>query len=111
MPQAQVWKFCPLQENYVDTVCQEIDVTRAATDPASFEPLRTIFFGGGTPSLLPPRLLDRLLQKLDRCFGIRSDAEISVEMDPGTFDDGKLRAYMAAGVNRLSMGVQVRGDG
>ncbi|GAQ80361.1 oxygen-independent coproporphyrinogen III oxidase [Klebsormidium nitens] len=93
-------------ERYVDTVCQEIDVTRAAADPASFEPLRTVFFGGGTPSLLPPRLLDRLLKKLEHNFGIQSDAEISVEMDPGTFDDDKLRAFMSTGVNRLSMGVQ-----
>lgn len=97
-----------MQESYVDTLCQEIDVAVAAADHPSHEPLRTVFFGGGTPSLLPPNLLVRLLDKLNERFGIQSGAEIAMEMDPGTFGEPKLRAFMAAGVNRLSMGVQVR---
>jgi hypothetical protein len=97
-----------MQESYVDTLCQEIDVAAAAADRCSHEPLRTVFFGGGTPSLLPPNLLVRLLDKLNEHFGIQSGAEIAMEMDPGTFDEAKLRAFVAAGVNRLSMGVQVR---
>lgn len=52
--------------------------------------LKTIYLGGGTPSLLEPRQVDRILSALDKRFGIASDAEISMEMDPGTFDLAKV---------------------
>ena len=73
---------------------------------ASPHPLRTVFFGGGTPSLVPPDLLRRVLSALDARFGIHPDAEISAEMDPGTFDRAKLDAFVAAGVTRVSLGAQ-----
>ncbi len=66
----------------------------------------TIFFGGGTPSLLSPSQLSDLLTSLDRRFGISKSAEISMEIDPGTFDLNKLQGYVNAGVNRFSLGVQ-----
>jgi hypothetical protein len=59
-----------------------------------------------TPSLVPPDLLAVILETLDRRFGIAAGAEVSLEADPGTFDVGRLRAYKALGVSRLSMGVQ-----
>jgi len=60
-----------------------------------------------TPYLLvPPRLLARILQALDARFGVEPDAEISMEIDPGTFDRAQLDGYMALGVNRVSLGVQ-----
>jgi oxygen-independent coproporphyrinogen-3 oxidase len=65
-----------------------------------------VFFGGGTPSLVPPDLLRRVLSALDARFGIHPDAEISAEMDPGTFDRAKLDAFVAAGVTRVSLGAQ-----
>ena len=70
--------------------------------------LETIFFGGGTPSLLPPQLLEQLLNGLQDQFGIAADAEISIEADPGTFTADSLATYMRSGVNRFSLGVQVQ---
>lgn len=60
----------------------------------------------GTPSLTPPHLLDRLLRRVGEAFGVEGGAEVTMEMDPGTFDEDKLRAYVASGVNRVSLGVQ-----
>lgn len=69
--------------------------------------LRTVFFGGGTPSLIPPVLLEKVLNCLRNNFGsFAPDAEISMEMDPGTFDEEKLKSFLDAGINRVSLGVQ-----
>lgn len=86
---------------YVDVLCQEIQTT-----PIAGQPLETVFFGGGTPSLLTVKQLEQILTLLDRRFGIAAEAEISMEMDPGTFDRDKLQGYVAAGINRVSLGVQ-----
>ena len=93
-------------ESYVDLLCQEI----AATAKLNEHPLRTVFFGGGTPSLLSVSQLERILAQLDRRFGIDPTAEISMEMDPGTFDLDHLQGYLAAGINRISLGVQALDD-
>jgi len=69
-------------------------------------PLSSAYFGGGTPSLLEPRQLERLLAALTRRFGIAPGAEISLELDPASFDQRRLFAYLAAGVNRVSLGGQ-----
>jgi putative oxygen-independent coproporphyrinogen III oxidase len=73
-------------------------------------PLETIFFGGGTPSLLTVGQLGQILDWLSAKFGITSDAEISMEIDPGTFDLAQLQGYLQAGVNRVSIGVQAFQD-
>jgi oxygen-independent coproporphyrinogen-3 oxidase len=91
---------------YVEALCREIEITV----PTSDRPLETVFLGGGTPSLLSVRQLDRILTGLDRQFGIAADAEISMEMDPGTFDRDRLQGYSQAGVNRVSLGVQAFRD-
>lgn len=65
-----------------------------------------MFFGGGTPSLIPPPQLEAILQTLHAHVGIDSNAEISMEADPGTFDLARLKDYMALGVTRFSVGVQ-----
>ncbi|AFY79345.1 putative oxygen-independent coproporphyrinogen III oxidase [Pleurocapsa sp. PCC 7327] len=90
---------------YVEVLCQEIAVA-----PGFGQPLETVFFGGGTPSLLPVKYLERILETLSQCFGIASDAEISIEMDPGTFTLEQLQGYLQAGVNRVSLGVQAFQD-
>lgn len=59
-----------------------------------------------TPSLIPPALLERILDTLQQQYSISPSAEISLEADPGTFDLNRLQQYRALGVNRLSMGVQ-----
>lgn len=69
-------------------------------------PLATIFFGGGTPSLLSPAAVAAILTRLADSPGIAPGAEISLEANPGTVSLEKLREYRAAGVNRLSLGVQ-----
>lgn len=69
-------------------------------------PLETVFFGGGTPSLVPARMVSLVLEALGGKFGVCEDAEISMEMDPGTFDARKMEEMMALGVNRVSLGVQ-----
>ncbi|MDZ7966036.1 MAG: radical SAM family heme chaperone HemW [Nostoc sp. DedSLP03] len=86
---------------YVEVLCQEIAIT-----PAFGQPLKTIFFGGGTPSLLSIEQLQRILTELQKHFGITSGAEISMEIDPGTFDLAHIAGYRRAGVNRVSLGVQ-----
>lgn len=94
-------------EQYVALVCQEIAATpRMANAPQ----LETVFFGGGTPSLLAVPQLAKILTALDRQFGIAAGAEISMEMDPGTFDLEHLQGYQALGVNRVSLGVQAFQD-
>lgn len=90
---------------YVEMLLQEI-----AIYPAVRQPLETIFFGGGTPSLLSTHQLQQILAQLDMQFGIRAGAEISMEMDPGTFDLAHLQGYCSAGVNRVSLGVQAFHD-
>ncbi|WP_414623126.1 radical SAM family heme chaperone HemW [Calothrix sp. CCY 0018] len=87
--------------DYVEVLCQEI-----VTVQTNNKPLETIFFGGGTPSLLSTQQLQGILEVLDGKFGIDKFAEISMEIDPGTFDQQHLQGYVNAGVNRISLGVQ-----
>jgi putative oxygen-independent coproporphyrinogen III oxidase len=70
------------------------------------ESFETIFFGGGTPSLLSPSTLERILNAISTHYRIDSDAEITVETNPGTVDVEKLRGYRSFGINRLSIGIQ-----
>jgi len=69
-------------------------------------PVATIYFGGGTPSLLPPRAVGSLLAAVAQAFGLTSEAEITLEANPGTVTAASLAGYRAAGVNRLSLGLQ-----
>ncbi|MDB9312747.1 radical SAM family heme chaperone HemW [Spirulina sp. CS-785/01] len=92
-------------EQYVDQLGREIRTT-----PNLGKPLKTVFFGGGTPSLLSPSQLERILTNLEQQFGIVQNAEISLEIDPGTFTLAQIRAYCQLGVNRLSLGVQAFQD-
>jgi hypothetical protein len=69
-------------------------------------PAGSLFFGGGTPSLTPPALVAALLARLRELGGLAANAEITLEANPGTLDLGHLPGYRAAGVNRLSLGIQ-----
>jgi putative oxygen-independent coproporphyrinogen III oxidase len=88
--------------DYVEILCQEIWLTPSL----NHRPLETVFLGGGTPSLLTAAQLERILATLDRRFGIAANAEISMEIDPDTVDRDRLQGYCAAGINRVSLGVQ-----
>ena len=69
-------------------------------------PLSTVYLGGGTPSLLSPQQIGRLLDLLARCFGLAPAADITLELDPASFNKARLRGYRSAGVTRVSLGVQ-----
>jgi putative oxygen-independent coproporphyrinogen III oxidase len=69
-------------------------------------PLSTVYLGGGTPSLLTPEQVGDLLTALGRRYGLAPAAEISLELDPASFDQRRLAGYLAAGVNRVSLGGQ-----
>ena len=73
-------------------------------------PLKTIFIGGGTPSILSAKALEQLLSDIQRHFQICLDAEITVECNPGTVDSEKLNVMRDTGVNRLSFGLQAMQD-
>lgn len=98
-----------LIQHYVDVLCQEI-VQSVATATHDILPLDTVFFGGGTPSLISVRQLHQILATLDQHLGIGAGAEISIEMDPGTFDQEKLAGFAQGGINRVSLGVQAFQD-
>ena len=85
---------------YLELLRQEI----VASPPGPT--LSTVYFGGGTPSLLEPDQVRGLLAVLGQRFGIAPGAEITMELDPASFDRQRLGAYLAAGVNRVSLGGQ-----
>ena len=95
------------EDAYVDALIRDLDYELASAPPASrLSPLVSIFAGGGTPSLFSGRAVGRLLEQLARRLHFAPDIEITLEANPGTADAGNFRGYRAAGVNRLSIGVQ-----
>ncbi len=93
---------------YPDALCREIKLSR---DRLPYEgPVPSVFFGGGTPTVLPAEALVRILETVRRTYEVRSDAEITVECNPGTATYGDLVKLRAAGVNRLSLGLQSAND-
>ncbi|RDZ29596.1 radical SAM family heme chaperone HemW [Lysobacter silvisoli] len=73
--------------------------------------VQTVFFGGGTPSLFPPEAIDRFLQAASARLRFAPGCEITLETNPGTAEHGRFELYRAAGVNRLSFGIQSFDDG
>ncbi|MCC0070813.1 MAG: coproporphyrinogen III oxidase [Rhodobacteraceae bacterium] len=72
--------------------------------------LNTVFFGGGTPSLMNPDVVAALIEAIRMTWPVANDLEVTLEANPGSVEAGRFRAYSAAGVNRLSMGVQALND-
>ncbi|MDD5966317.1 MAG: radical SAM family heme chaperone HemW [Blautia sp.] len=87
---------------YVDALLEEI---RGFDEPEDYEVV-TVFFGGGTPSILPGQAIFRIMEALREKFSFRKEAEITLEANPGTVDKEKLSFYKKAGINRLSFGLQ-----
>ncbi|WP_286236650.1 radical SAM family heme chaperone HemW [Neptuniibacter halophilus] len=83
---------------------------KAEAELAQGRNISTIFIGGGTPSLFSADNYKQLLQQIDRIVPIEADAEITLEANPGTFEQEKFRGYREAGINRLSIGIQSFGD-
>ncbi len=95
-------------ERYVKALLREIDSCR---EMAEAYLVTTVFLGGGTPSLLSGDQAGRIFAALNDTFDIADDAEITMEMNPGTVTEEKLKAYRQSGVNRLSIGLQSVHDG
>ncbi|MBU9729065.1 radical SAM family heme chaperone HemW [Diplocloster modestus] len=91
------------QERYVRTLLQKMERTREA---AGQYRVNTIFFGGGTPSILPAPLMGKLMDKLYDLYEVEPSAEITIEANPGTLTPEKLVSYRKMGINRLSIGLQ-----
>jgi oxygen-independent coproporphyrinogen-3 oxidase len=98
-----------VHESYVDRLIADLAAARDEAERMGVElPRRvdTVYLGGGTPSLLAPELLERLFAAVRAEFDLAPDAEITVECAPGQLADEALSALVAAGVNRVSLGVQ-----
>ena len=92
-----------ISNSYIDLLISEIDMAKAQVGDAT---VPTIFFGGGTPSLMEPTDIGRVISAIDNKFGLTQDCEITLETNPDTVDKEKLAAFKAAGVNRISFGMQ-----
>ncbi len=92
-----------LYERYVRALCEEIEAYRELVK--EYE-VGTIYFGGGTPSILDEYLIIKILDKLRDTFSVSESAEITIECNPGTTSLEKFKAYRGAGINRLSLGLQ-----
>ena len=96
------------REDYIELLCREIEM-RAHEMTAQDEnaaAVDTIFIGGGTPSLMTPAQAARVMKTIRSFYPVLPDAEISMEVNPGTVNPEKLRGFKAAGIGRLSIGVQ-----
>jgi len=116
-----VWRDSGAVERYVDALCREIEggnpsgregvgaVPQDDTLPTgrvSASHIDTIYFGGGTPSLLEPEQIERILNAVTSVFSVAESAEITMEMNPATVTPEKLDAFRKLGINRASFGVQ-----
>lgn len=92
-----------VQQQYVKQLLQEIRESKALAE--EYE-VSTVFFGGGTPSILPGAWIAEILAELKGIFVFREDVEVTIEANPGTVDTDKLWAYRQEGINRISFGLQ-----
>ncbi|PXV59612.1 coproporphyrinogen III oxidase, anaerobic [Dyella jiangningensis] len=97
----------PPYDGYIDALFADLDADlHDFGDAVHGRTVHSIFFGGGTPSLFAPALIDRFLDGVRRRLPLAQDAEITLETNPGTVEHGRFDGYLAAGVNRLSFGIQ-----
>ncbi|HWX65187.1 MAG TPA: radical SAM family heme chaperone HemW [Rhodanobacter sp.] len=97
----------PPYADYIDRLLADLDADRIDFATAlEGRPVISIFFGGGTPSLFAPELIERLLDGVRARLPLADDAEITLETNPGTVEHGRFDGYLAAGVSRISFGVQ-----
>jgi oxygen-independent coproporphyrinogen-3 oxidase len=92
-----------ISNSYIELLILEINMAKAQVGEAK---VPTIFFGGGTPSLMEPSDIARVLKEITNKFDLSDDCEITLETNPDTVDKEKLAAFRAAGINRISFGMQ-----
>jgi oxygen-independent coproporphyrinogen-3 oxidase len=90
-----------LQPAFLDALASEMNMTRELD-----KEFDTLYIGGGTPSVLDIKVIENIIKTAHQCFNILSNAEITLEVNPGTVTLKKLKGYRQAGVNRINMGVQ-----
>ena len=118
------WPFCLAKCPYCDfnsQVRDSIDLAqwrhalladlRHEARVAGGEPLESVFFGGGTPSLMPPALAAELLNEAEKLWGFAPGMEITLEANPSSVEAGKFKDLAAAGNNRVSLGLQSHDEG
>lgn len=98
---------CDIYQRYIDALCQEIAMYQEQIPDIVID---TIYFGGGTPSILPPNLIIQVIEKLKSRWIFGENVEITLEVNPGTVDENHLLALFTGGINRLSFGVQAVQD-
>ncbi len=96
------------EKAYFETLSEEIAACPFTEDTG---PVRSIYFGGGTPGKTDPERIGGILEKIRGSFQVRDDAEITLEVNPGTVDFDKLKHFRDKGINRLSVGCQSADDG
>jgi len=117
------WPWCESKCPYCDFnshVAERIDADRwirayraeirRVAETSGDEVLSTIFFGGGTPSLMPPAVVDAVIDEARKAWRGTNDIEISMEANPGSVDAARFQGYRSAGVNRVSLGIQSLDD-
>jgi putative oxygen-independent coproporphyrinogen III oxidase len=95
------------QAAWRDALVAEVRAARALTGPRTAD---TVFFGGGTPSLMPAETVGAIIEAIDDAWGLAPGAEISLEANPTSVEAGRFTGYASAGVNRVSMGAQALND-
>lgn len=97
------------EERFLAAYLRELDWVAQKISAPSHTAIRTVssvFFGGGTPSLMKPQTVGAILDHIARLWPVARDAEITLEANPGSVEAGRFKGYRAAGVNRVSMGLQ-----
>src|SRR5947208_785891 len=97
------------QASYADTATLELDLTRKVLGDADL-PAQTVFFGGGTPTVLPPAELVRLVHRVSDAFGLAGDVEVTTEANPESVDREALATLREGGFTRISFGMQSAAD-
>ena len=96
-----------VRSQYMDALMREV---RERAEEYRGYLVTSVFIGGGTPSVVGAEQIEELMAAVQECYGLASDAELTIEVNPGTVDFGKLKMYRRAGINRLSIGLQSADD-
>lgn len=91
---------------YIQALCKEIKFLGETLPERYQKQIHTVYMGGGTPSLIPPNELQKILDFVGRYLGFEDDPEVTIEANPGTLTLSKLKAYVDMGINRISLGFQ-----
>ncbi|MDD7114425.1 MAG: radical SAM family heme chaperone HemW [Lachnospiraceae bacterium] len=101
----------PETDDMIDAYCRAlIEEIKQTGERVRGESVRSVFVGGGTPSILMPEQITEIFLQIRKSFLLEADAEITIESNPGTLDEEKLQCYQEIGINRLSIGLQSTDD-